>query len=51
MYMSQVIALWEITWEGESNLGGGKQKATDWHVAALEMSKAINEVKKLIYEF
>jgi hypothetical protein len=32
------------------NLGGGKQRATDGHMSVLEMSKAINEVKKLIYE-
>ena len=31
--------------------GGGKQRTTDWHVAALEMSKAVNEVTKPIYEY
>jgi hypothetical protein len=32
------------------SLGEGKQRTTDWHVATLEMSKAINGVTKPICE-
>jgi hypothetical protein len=41
MYTSQVIGLWEVTWEGES---------TSSHTQ-YEMRKAINGVTKPIYEY
>jgi hypothetical protein len=28
------------------NFGGGEQRATDWHMAILEMNKQINEMTK-----
>jgi hypothetical protein len=35
---------------GNLGVGGGKQRATDWHIEMTERSKATNGVKKPIYE-
>jgi hypothetical protein len=32
------------------NLGRGERRTTDWHIEITEMSKAIDGVKKPIYE-